>query len=179
MKWVKALLSPVLWTVLGCLTFILGIALMWDGYANGLPERSELITVGGMVQEVERISVRQPGGPPLVRFELQLSPMSKLVLTEKYLTTMQIAPADVYAMSGKTIEALITPKKNFEIWEFTANSKKLLTYGPENEVSARRSKTEASIGTRLTGIGLLILILGSIILRIRQWYRSSHRGPRQ
>lgn len=176
MKWVKLIFNPVGWIIVGCVLLILGVALMWDGYANGLPERSELVIVEGVVREVARMSNRRPGAPPNVRYELDMLPPFKLVLTEEYMEKMHITKADVYALSGQTVEALIAPKKNFEFWEFTANGKKLLNYGPDQEAAAKRSKTEASIGTRCTGIGLLIIIFAGIAARIRHWYRSSRRN---
>jgi hypothetical protein len=167
MHWtLKLLLAPISLILLGVCLMIGGTVFTWQGYANRVPERSELAVIAGTVHGITRHSNRRLGEESFVRYELELSSLSSLVLTEERLAAMKLGQPELQALKGKTIEALVTPRTNYEIWEFTASGKKLQDYDVDG---ARYYRMLAANGPLASAAGLLLLVIGLIALRIKQF----------
>lgn len=171
MHWtLRLLLAPATLITLGIAIMVLGIALTFNGYANRIPERLDLARIAGTVQNITKLANRRQGQESFVRYELELAPADKLILTEEKLAAMKLDQSQLQALKGKAIEALVTPRTNYEIWEFIANGAVVQRYDAD---AAQRYRTRAANGPLGAAAGLLILLVGLIALRIKQFRRES------
>ena len=166
MHWtLRILLAPATLIVLGVLIFAGGVTLTFNGFANRIPERAHLTRIAGTVQGITRLANRRQGEEFFVRYEVELNPRATLVITEERLASMKLDATKLNGLNGKPIEALVTPRTNYEIWEFSVNGEMLQAY---DERAAKYYRAEAGNGPLVAGGGILLLIVGLLALRFKQ-----------
>jgi hypothetical protein len=149
-------LRPAGLIVLGVVIIGLGVLLTSMGHA-GVPDRSALTEVSGVLETATKITRERRRGGKSVSYELSIKPASgeviKLTLPER-----EIREETVRSLMGRPIAALYSGEK--DVWELSSGTTRIIEYETTRQRRLETQAFEAAVGPYIGGGGLLVALAG-------------------